>query len=112
MPVYRLLQQVVFPDPAEAEADGLLAVGGDLSPQRLLLAYASGIFPWPHREDWPLLWFSPDPRAVLLPADLHVSRSLRKILNQNRFEVRLDTAFDRVIRACAAVERPHLLRTP
>lgn len=105
MPIYRLLQKVIFPDPSQAESDGLLAVGGDLSPQRLLVAYANGIFPWPYRADWPLLWFSPDPRTVLLPSALHVSRSLRRSLNQDRFNVRLDTAFDRVIQACAEVDR-------
>jgi leucyl/phenylalanyl-tRNA--protein transferase len=105
VPVYRLPRQIVFPDPREADADGLLAVGGDLHPQRILLAYAQGIFPWPHGEDWPLLWFSPDPRTVLLPAELHISRSLRKPLNQDRFEVRFDTAFQRVMQACAAIAR-------
>jgi leucyl/phenylalanyl-tRNA---protein transferase len=104
--IYRLPRQIVFPDPREADADGLLAVGGDLRPQRVLLAYAQGIFPWPHGEDWPLLWFSPDPRTVLLPAELHISRSLRKTLNQGRFEVRFDTAFQRVMQACAAIARP------
>lgn len=106
MPIYRLASHIAFPHPHEAEADGLLAVGGDLSPQRLLTAYACGIFPWPHGDAWPLLWFSPDPRMVLVPDALHVSRSLRKTLNRGAFDVRFDTAFDQVIRACAATARP------
>lgn len=105
MPIYRLPKQLVFPDPNEADADGLLAYGGDLNPQRVLLAYAQGIFPWPH-ADLPLLWFSPDPRMILLPAALHVSRSLRKTLNKQTFEVRFDTAFARVMRHCGTAPRP------
>jgi leucyl/phenylalanyl-tRNA---protein transferase len=107
MPIYRLTSQVVFPDPNDANPDGLLAYGGDLRPQRLLLAYAQGIFPWPGETSWPLLWFSPDPRMVLLPTELHVSRSLRRTLNQRRFEVRFDTAFAQVIQACATTPRRH-----
>ena len=106
MPIYHLTDNLTFPDPNEADADGLVAYGGDLSPHRLVAAYAQGLFPWPHGEDWPLLWFSPDPRTVLVPADLHVSRSLRKTLRQGTFTVRFDTAFDRVVRACAAMKRP------
>ena len=106
MPIYRLNDSLVFPNPNEADADGLVAYGGDLSPQRLLLAYAQGLFPWPHGEAWPLLWFSPDPRTVLVPAALHVSRSLRKTLRQGIFTMRFDTAFDRVVRACATTQRP------
>lgn len=105
MPIYRLPDQILFPDPGEADADGLLAVGGDLSPQRVLTAYAQGIFPWPHGDEYPLLWFSPDPRMVLRPSELHISRSLRKTLNQGRFEVRFDTAFAAVMRACSETER-------
>jgi leucyl/phenylalanyl-tRNA--protein transferase len=107
MPVYRLTSQVVFPDPNAADPDGLLAYGGDLRPQRLLMAYAMGIFPWPGDASWPLLWFSPDPRMVLLPTRLHVSRSLHKTLNKGLFEIRFDTAFARVIHACATIPRRH-----
>ena len=106
MPIYCLTDNLTFPNPDEADADGLVAYGGDLSPQRLLAAYAQGLFPWPHGEDWPLLWFSPDPRTVLLPTDLYISRSLQKTLRQGVFTVRFDTAFDRVVRACAATKRP------
>ncbi|MGH7167321.1 MAG: leucyl/phenylalanyl-tRNA--protein transferase [Nitrospiraceae bacterium] len=94
-----------FPAPTQADADGLVAYGGDLRPERVLAAYAQGIFPWPHDETDPLLWFSPDPRMVLRPADLHVSRSLQRTLRKQRFDVRFDTAFDQVIRQCAAVLR-------
>ncbi len=105
MPVYRLPEEPVFPPPSEAEPDGLLAVGGDLSPERLLAAYSQGIFPW-YNEDQPVLWFSPDPRSVLLPGTLRVARSLRKTLRRAPYEVRLDTAFAGVIRACADTPRP------
>jgi leucyl/phenylalanyl-tRNA--protein transferase len=106
VPRRRFPSQFVFPDPNHADADGLVAYGGDLSPQRLLAAYAQGIFPWPHSAAWPLLWFSPDPRVVLLPADIHVSRSLQKTLRKGLFEVRLDTAFAQVIQHCASTPRP------
>jgi leucyl/phenylalanyl-tRNA---protein transferase len=105
MPVFRLGSEVAFPHPDESAPSGLLAVGGDLSPERLLLAYSVGIFPW-YSEDQPILWHSPDPRAVLLPADLRVPRSLAKTLRRGRFEIRLDTAFECVIRSCAEAERP------
>ena len=105
MPVYRLDRQLRFPDPARAEPGGLLAVGGDLDPERLLLAYSMGIFPW-YEEGQPILWHSPDPRMVLLPADLRVPRSLRKILRAQRFEVVLDRSFEAVIRHCAQTPRP------
>ena len=91
-----------FP-PVEAalvEPNGLLAAGGDLSPQRLLDAYAHGIFPWFNDED-PILWWSPDPRMVLFPGELHVSRSLRRVQRSNAFTVTLDRAFDEVMRGCA-----------
>jgi len=95
-----------FP-PAEAalrEPDGLLAVGGDLHPRRLLRAYRAGIFPW-YGEGQPILWWSPDPRLVLFPRELHVSRSLRKTLRRRPFEITLDTAFEEVITACAQPRR-------
>jgi leucyl/phenylalanyl-tRNA--protein transferase len=104
MPVYRLGPQLVFPPPEAAEPSGLLAVGGDLRPERLLLAYSMGIFPW-YAEEQPILWHSPDPRHVLLPSDLAVSRTLRRVLKRAAFEVTLDTAFEDVIRACADCPR-------
>lgn len=103
MPVWRLREAIAFPDPRDAEPDGLLAVGGDLSPERLLAAYALGIFPW-YEED-PILWFSPDPRLVLVPSELRVGRSLAKVLRQGRFEIRFDTAFDEVVAGCASAPR-------
>lgn len=107
MPVFRLSDELAFPAPKYAdEESGLLAVGGDLRPERLLLAYANGIFPWPHRG-MPLLWFSPDPRMVLPVEELHVSRRLRRTIRSRRFEVRLDTAFRQVIEACASIPRRH-----
>ena len=99
VPIYRLSRAAVFPDPALAEPDGLLAVGGDLSPERLLTAYAEGIFPW-FNEDGPILWWSPDPRLVLDPAALHVPRSLERTLRRGRYRVTADAAFDRVIARC------------
>ena len=105
MPIYRLGAELVFPPPEEAEPGGLLAVGGDLSPERLLLAYANGIFPW-YDEGLPILWHSPDPRMVLIPSELQVGRSLRKVLKRDSYELTLDRAFERVIRACAERERP------
>lgn len=105
MPVYTLARELAFPPPEEAEPSGLLAVGGDLEPERLLLAYAHGIFPW-YAEPLPI-WFSPDPRVVLVPSELHVPRRLRRTLRRAPFELRLDTAFGRVIRACAETPRRH-----
>jgi leucyl/phenylalanyl-tRNA--protein transferase len=102
--VYRLGAELAFPSPDEADPSGLLAIGGDLAPERLLLAYSLGIFPWPLVAE-PLLWFSPDPRMALRPGELRVSRSLRKVLRHGDFEVRLDTAFDEVVRRCAEVPR-------
>lgn len=105
VPIYRLPREPVFPDPARAEPDGLLAVGGDLSQERLLLAYASGIFPW-YGDDSPILWWSPDPRLVLEPARLHVPRSLQRALRKERYRVTSDQAFADVIDRCASRARP------
>ncbi|GAB4168153.1 MAG: leucyl/phenylalanyl-tRNA--protein transferase [Wenzhouxiangellaceae bacterium] len=90
-----------FPDPARCDhPDGLLAVGGDLAPERLLDAYRSGIFPW-YMPEGPILWWSPDPRAVLIPGHIHVPRRLARTLRQGRYAVTVDRAFDAVIRACS-----------
>ena len=88
-----------FPNPRFADPDGLVAIGGDLSPPRLRLAYDSGIFPW-HDEGLPPMWWSPHPRAVLDPQHVHVSRSLRRHLNRHAFTLRYDTAFETVMREC------------
>jgi len=105
MPVYRLGRRMAFPPPELADESGLLAVGGDLTPERLLLAYSLGIFPW-YGERLPILWHSPDPRMVLEAEKLLLSRSLRKELRRGRYQVRLDTAFEEVIRGCAETPRP------
>jgi leucyl/phenylalanyl-tRNA--protein transferase len=104
MPIFRLTDRLAFPDPQLASAEGLLAVGGDLSPERLLLAYRLGIFPWYGRGE-PLLWWSPDPRCVIIPAEVHVSRRLARTLNSRIFQVTCNQAFDGVIAACADLRR-------
>ncbi|MBK9797897.1 MAG: leucyl/phenylalanyl-tRNA--protein transferase [Holophagaceae bacterium] len=104
MPVFRLNQSLVFPDPELAE-EGLLAIGGDLSVNRLLLAYRSGIFPWFGEGD-PLLWWSPPERALLRPGHLHLSARTRRQLRQHPFEIRFDSAFEAVIGHCSRVPRP------
>lgn len=95
-----MVQFVQFPDVKNASEDGLLATGGDLSTDMLVSAYAQGIFPW-FNDDQPLLWWSPDPRLVLYPSQVKISRSLRKKIRQNRFTVTVNRAFDQVILACA-----------
>ena len=103
MPVYQLISEIsLFPPIEEAEDDGLLAVGGDLTKERLLGAYRRGIFPW-YEVGQPILWWSPDPRLVLFPDELKISRSLRKVLRKEQFEIRFDTAFQEVIKSCADV---------
>lgn len=93
-----------FPHPSNADPNGLLGVGGDLSPERLELAYRSGIFPW-YSDPQPILWWSPDPRMVLYADELRVPRSLAKRIRQERFEIKLDTAFAEVVEQCAVVRR-------
>jgi leucyl/phenylalanyl-tRNA--protein transferase len=105
VPVYPLDDRLLFPPPEEAASDGLLAVGGDLRPERLVLAYSMGIFPW-YSSRQPILWHSPDPRMVLLADELYVSRSLRKTIRKGLYRLTLDTVFARVIDACARVPRP------
>lgn len=100
MPVFQLSDTLYFPPPELAREDGLLAIGGDLSPQRLLLSYQMGIFPW-YAEGDPILWWAPTPRLILIPQEFHLSRSLKKQLNQGTFEFSMDTAFAEVISACA-----------
>jgi leucyl/phenylalanyl-tRNA--protein transferase len=105
MPVYQLIDELVFPPPEKADPDGLLAVGGDLSVKRLLLAYQMGIFPW-YTEDSPVLWWSPDPRLVLFPEELKIPKSLKRIIKKNDFNITLDQNFHGVIQGCAQAERP------
>ena len=104
MPIFRLVDDMIFPPPDYADPSGLIAVGGDLSSERLLEAYRVGIFPW-YSEDQPILWWSPDPRFVLELDQLKISRSLGKTLRRRLFHVTFDRVFDEVIAACAAVPR-------
>lgn len=100
MPVFRLIDEPIFPSPEFAEPDGLLAIGGDLHPVRLVTAYSMGIFPWFSEGD-PLLWWSPAPRLVLFPAEFHLPRRLARLLKAGPFAVTADTAFAEVVAACA-----------
>jgi len=106
MPIFELSNNSSFPPPHFSERDGLLAVGGDLSQKRLLKAYYLGIFPWYSDPD-PILWWSPDPRLVLFPNELNITRRLRRTMRSGRFRITMDTAFDRVISACAEIPRRH-----
>ena len=99
-----LSSQLWFPSVVEASKEGLLAIGGDLSSDRLLLAYRSGIFPW-FEDDQPILWWSPDPRMVLFPERFKVSKSLKKVLDSNIFQVTFNQNFSEVIKQCASVKR-------
>lgn len=103
--IFRLDHRLLFPPPKLAEPSGLLAVGGDLRPERLILAYSMGIFPW-YSEGTPILWHSPDPRMVLTASELHMGRSLGKVIRRGTYDVRLDTAFRTVIERCATAARP------
>jgi leucyl/phenylalanyl-tRNA--protein transferase len=102
MSIYLLTDEPVFPDPNEAGEEGLLAVGGDLSPERLLNAYAAGIFPW-YSSGQPILWWSPDPRMVLFPENFKRHKNLRRTVNKGIFRVTVDTCFDEVIDHCAGI---------
>lgn len=102
--MYYLTNDLWFPDPSEADDDGLLAVGGDLSAPRLLLAYHSGIFPW-YSEGQPLLWWSPAQRMVLEPGRFKVSKSLRKTIASGKFRITYNTVFSEVMEQCAAIKR-------
>lgn len=105
MPIYLLSEEEIsFPHPSLSTSEGILAVGGDLSPQRLLLAYQNGIFPW-YNKDEPILWWSPNPRFVLFPEELKVSKSMRPYFNKKKFTISLDHCFERVMRACQLSSR-------
>lgn len=103
--MYLLTDDLVFPPPEAASAEGIVAIGGDVSPERLVLAYSQGIFPWPVR-DLPLLWFCPDPRFILEPSRAHVGRSLRRRMRGSDLRITFDRAFGEVIERCASVPRP------
>jgi len=103
--IFRLDERLLFPDPKLAEPDGLLAVGGDLSAERLMLGYQQGIFPW-YSDDTPILWYSPHERFVLFADELRVSKSMRQVLRSGKFTVTINQCFERVIEACSLVPRP------
>ncbi len=95
-----------FPDPEQVDSDGVIAIGGDMTPEWLLLAYQKGIFPWYNKEDdEPILWWSPDPRMVLFPNELKVSKSMRPLFNQKKFRVTYNEHFEKVMRACMETPR-------
>jgi leucyl/phenylalanyl-tRNA---protein transferase len=104
MPVFRLDSTHRFPNPELADKTGLLAIGGDLAPNRLLSAYSAGVFPWYSRGE-PILWWSPDPRLILIPGQLKISKSLQSTLRNKGFDVKFDTRFGDVIAGCAGVKR-------
>lgn len=103
MPIYLLDERIIFPAIENTE-EGILAIGGDLSPERLLVAYQNGIFPW-YNEDDPIIWHAPEERFILLLDELHISKSMRRVLNSNKFTYTVDTNFSFVIQQCAQVER-------
>jgi len=99
-----LTDHIAFPDPSQAEEDGLLAIGGDLHPDRLMLAYNSGVFPW-FNEGQMALWWSPDPRMVVKPQEVHISKSMKKVFRDASFKVTYNTRFLEVILACKRMKR-------
>ncbi len=102
--MYFLSRELYFPPPAGASAEGIVAIGGDLSPERLILAYRSGIFPW-FEDDEPILWWSPPERMVLFPDELRITKSMRNIINRQMFRVTFNTAFREVISNCRNIKR-------
>jgi leucyl/phenylalanyl-tRNA--protein transferase len=104
MPLFRLSERIEFPPAYLARSDGLLCIGGDLCLERLLLAYQNGIFPWFSKKE-PLLWWSPDPRLVLFPQEIKISRSLKKTIKRERFRITVDNAFEQTISCCAKPRR-------
>lgn len=105
MPIFQLRDDPIFPDPELAEEEGIIAIGGDLSPERLVAAYSCGIFPW-YSEGEPILWFSPNPRMVLYPQNFKRSESLARLARSGKYELRIDTDFPNVIASCAKIPRP------
>ena len=104
MTIYQLTDELLFPPPEDAEEEGLLAVGGDLTVHRLILAYAKGIFPW-YTEGDPILWWSPDPRLILFPENLKISKSLQRVIKKEKFEIRFNTCFSDVLEQCSRTPR-------
>ena len=103
MPVFQLNNEIVFPHPLLSEPDGLLAVGGDLSIERLLLAYSNGIFPW-YNQTEQILWWSPNPRTIIFPKNFKVSKSLKQTIRSKKFVVKFDTDFTKVIENCSSLD--------
>ena len=99
MPIYQLPKEIIFPNPELAEEDGLLAVGGDLSFERLLLAYCNGIFPW-YSDGDPILWWCPKPRFIIKPNEVKISKSMKRVFNSGKFKVTFDNDFEGVIKNC------------
>lgn len=99
MPIYQLNEKIIFPNPELSEDDGLLAVGGDLSLNRLLLAYCNGIFPW-YSDDEPILWWCPKPRFIIKPNEVKISKSMKRVFNKGEFKVTFNQDFNSVIRNC------------
>ncbi len=104
MRIFQLDDSLDFPHPELAHPEGLLAYGGDLSPLRILKAYSMGIFPW-YEEGQPILWWSPNPRLIVYPEKIKVSKSLRQLINRNKFKITFDTSFEAVMRSCANTRR-------
>lgn len=104
MPIFRLSEDLIFPHPSLSEEDGLLAIDGDLSPERLILAYSNGIFPWFSDEE-PILWWSPNPRCILYPKDIKISHSMKKLLKRNTYKITFDTCFRDVISNCGNLRK-------
>src|SRR5580658_2231787 len=109
MPLFALDKELIFPPVEFAEPDGLLALGGDLSEERLLLAYRSGIFPWYENKD--ILWWSPDPRFILLPEELKVSKSMKNLLKKESFDFTVNSVFAEVIQECKTIPRNNQFST-
>ena len=99
MPIYQLTDEIIFPKPELAEDDGLLAIGGDLRWERLLLAYCNGIFPW-YSEDEPILWWCPKPRFIIKPNEVKISKSMKRVFNKGEFKVTFNNDFEGVISKC------------
>lgn len=99
MPIYQLTDEIIFPKPELAEEDGLLAIGGDLRWERLLLAYCNGIFPW-YSEDEPILWWCPKPRFIIKPNEVKISKSMKRVFNKGEFKVTFNNDFEGVISKC------------
>lgn len=104
MPIFALTDEIIFPPPQWANEQGILAIGGDLQPERLLLAYEKGIFPW-YSEDEPIIWWSPDPRFVLRSSNLKVSKSMKQVLRSEKFQITFDQNFSDVIQNCQQIKR-------